>query len=315
MAALIVAESAIFTIFVVAYLFYVGKSSTGPTPKEVLETPIFYTICLLSSSITIHLAGRFLERGRRWPSSSRGCSQSCWAGSSIWHCLGMASVDLSARVDHFTLTCSERPIIRWSGCCHSPCRRPVDAYDRPDFRSARPRRSRAIRTPQRDFHVLAFRGRGRGSGVQRRVRDRPLRRKNGSPSCRKHRTNLAAAERDRGAFFHSVALVLALGFTLMFTGMLTSVSVSLLGAVLTVAGCAGWFGEVFPREHEVVVQVIPERIPPATQRRVVERVPVAADHLRVWLPRTAHIRSRRLSKEQISPAASRWRCSPAPMGR
>jgi cytochrome c oxidase subunit III len=65
MASLIFAESAIFTIFVVAYLFYVGKSLTGPTPREVLETPIFYTICLLSSSITIHLAGKLLEGGRR----------------------------------------------------------------------------------------------------------------------------------------------------------------------------------------------------------------------------------------------------------
>jgi cytochrome c oxidase subunit III len=65
MACLIIAESAIFTIFVVAYLFYVGKSITGPTPREVLETPIFYTICLLSSSLTIHLAGKLLERGGR----------------------------------------------------------------------------------------------------------------------------------------------------------------------------------------------------------------------------------------------------------
>src|SRR6201993_813023 len=65
MACLIIAESAIFTIFVVAYLFYVGKSLTGPTPHEVLETPIFFTICLLSSSLTIHFASRFLERGRR----------------------------------------------------------------------------------------------------------------------------------------------------------------------------------------------------------------------------------------------------------
>jgi cytochrome c oxidase subunit III len=65
MACLIIAESAIFTIFVVAYLFYVGKSLSGPTPGEVLETPIFYTICLLSSSLTIHLAGKLLERGRR----------------------------------------------------------------------------------------------------------------------------------------------------------------------------------------------------------------------------------------------------------
>ena len=65
MAALIIAESAIFTIFVVAYLFYTGKSLTGPTPREVLETPVFYSICLLSSSITVHWAGRFLDRGKQ----------------------------------------------------------------------------------------------------------------------------------------------------------------------------------------------------------------------------------------------------------
>src|SRR4029077_12430179 len=63
MAGLIIAESAIFTIFVVAYLFYLGKSVTGPTHTEVLETPIFYTICLLSSSLTIHLAAKCLARG------------------------------------------------------------------------------------------------------------------------------------------------------------------------------------------------------------------------------------------------------------
>lgn len=65
MAGLIVAESAIFTIFVVAYLFYVGKSLTGPTPAQVLETPMFYTICLLSSSMTVHFAAKSLERGRQ----------------------------------------------------------------------------------------------------------------------------------------------------------------------------------------------------------------------------------------------------------
>jgi cytochrome c oxidase subunit III len=65
MAALITAESAIFTIFVVAYLYYVGKSLSGPAPKDVLETPIFYTICLLSSSLTVHFAAKNLERGKR----------------------------------------------------------------------------------------------------------------------------------------------------------------------------------------------------------------------------------------------------------
>lgn len=65
MASLIIAEAAIFTIFVVAYLYYAGKSLSGPTPSEVLETPIFTTICLLSSSLTVHFAARFLHLGRR----------------------------------------------------------------------------------------------------------------------------------------------------------------------------------------------------------------------------------------------------------
>ena len=60
---LIAAEAAIFTIFVVAYLFYIGKSAGGPTPKEVLQVPIFFTICLLSSSLTIHAAVKSLRRG------------------------------------------------------------------------------------------------------------------------------------------------------------------------------------------------------------------------------------------------------------
>jgi cytochrome c oxidase subunit III len=61
---LISAESAIFTIFVVAYLFYVGRSLTGPTPKDALHAPIFFTICLLSSSLTIHLAIKSLRRAK-----------------------------------------------------------------------------------------------------------------------------------------------------------------------------------------------------------------------------------------------------------
>jgi cytochrome c oxidase subunit III len=63
MFALIAAETAIFTIFVVAYLYYLGKSVGGPTPKEVLRVPIVYTICLLSSSLTIHSAVGGLRRG------------------------------------------------------------------------------------------------------------------------------------------------------------------------------------------------------------------------------------------------------------
>jgi cytochrome c oxidase subunit III len=61
MLTLIAAEAAIFTIFVVAYIFYIGKSVSGPMPKDVLELPIFDTACLLSSSLTIHLAVRALR--------------------------------------------------------------------------------------------------------------------------------------------------------------------------------------------------------------------------------------------------------------
>ena len=60
---LILTESALFTIFVVAYLFYIGKSATGPYPKDVLELPILATICLLSSSVTVVLAEHAFRRG------------------------------------------------------------------------------------------------------------------------------------------------------------------------------------------------------------------------------------------------------------
>jgi cytochrome c oxidase subunit 3 len=62
MSGLIVAESAMFTIFVVAYIYYIGKSSFGPTPRQVLHVPVLGTICLLSSSIVIWLAEREIHR-------------------------------------------------------------------------------------------------------------------------------------------------------------------------------------------------------------------------------------------------------------
>ena len=79
-------------------------------------------------------------------------------------------------------------------------------------------------------------------------------------------------------------LVLSFGFTLMFAGLLTSASVSVLGVVLAVAGCVGWFQEVFPHEHEETVPVLFEERRIATERRIVERVPVAPELVRAWLP-------------------------------
>jgi cytochrome c oxidase subunit 3/cytochrome o ubiquinol oxidase subunit 3 len=64
MSSLIVAETAIFTIFVTAYLYYLGRDVAGPTPREVLELPIFGTVCLLSSSFFIVLAEHAIGHGR-----------------------------------------------------------------------------------------------------------------------------------------------------------------------------------------------------------------------------------------------------------
>jgi hypothetical protein len=77
--------------------------------------------------------------------------------------------------------------------------------------------------------------------------------------------------------------VLAFGCSLLFAGLVTSISVSLLGAVLSLAGCIGWFREVFPHEHEVTVPVVAEDIHITTERRLVERVSVP-DYQRAWLP-------------------------------
>jgi len=58
---LIATEFALFTIFLVAYVFYIGKSLTGHTPSQVLELPVWPTICLLSSSVTVAIAERALK--------------------------------------------------------------------------------------------------------------------------------------------------------------------------------------------------------------------------------------------------------------
>lgn len=101
MVCLIVAESAIFIIFIVAYLYYLGKSLTGPTPHDVLELPIFISICLLSSSATVHIAVSALHRGNR-------TATSLWLAATVL--LGSIFLAGTARewyhlitVDHLTL--------------------------------------------------------------------------------------------------------------------------------------------------------------------------------------------------------------------
>jgi cytochrome c oxidase subunit 3 len=64
MMCLLLSEASFFSVFVVAYLFYIGASPTGPQPRDVLDLGVVLvnTACLLSSSLTIVLALRALRR-------------------------------------------------------------------------------------------------------------------------------------------------------------------------------------------------------------------------------------------------------------
>src|ERR1700722_3189887 len=79
-------------------------------------------------------------------------------------------------------------------------------------------------------------------------------------------------------------IVLAFGVTLLFAGLLTSASVSILGAILIVTGCVGWFREVLPHEKEETVEIREELSVATTSRREVERLPMAPDLPRPLLP-------------------------------
>ena len=78
--------------------------------------------------------------------------------------------------------------------------------------------------------------------------------------------------------------ILAFGATLLFAGLVTSMSVSVLGAAFALVGCVGWFRAVFPYQQEETVAVVPEDIRLTTDRRGVERIPVLPDQVRAWLP-------------------------------
>ena len=79
-------------------------------------------------------------------------------------------------------------------------------------------------------------------------------------------------------------IVLAFGVTLLFAGLLTSASVSILGAILILTGCVGWFLDVLPHEKEETIEVREELTVVTTSRREVERLPMAPDLPRPLLP-------------------------------
>ena len=79
-------------------------------------------------------------------------------------------------------------------------------------------------------------------------------------------------------------VVLAFGITLVFAGLVTNGSVSLLGALLSIAGAVGWFRNVLPHEAHESVPVVEERLVVVTSRREVARLGVAQAGNRAWLP-------------------------------
>jgi hypothetical protein len=79
-------------------------------------------------------------------------------------------------------------------------------------------------------------------------------------------------------------LVLAMGVTLMLAGLLTNVSVTVLGVVLSLAGCAGWFRAVIPDNHEEEAPIVVDDGEVRTERRAVDRLAIAPEQVRAWLP-------------------------------
>src|SRR5689334_7012385 len=79
-------------------------------------------------------------------------------------------------------------------------------------------------------------------------------------------------------------LALATGVTLTFAGLLTNMAISALGVVLSLAGSVGWLREIVPSDREDEVPVFFEDDAVATERRVVERLAIAAEQVRAWLP-------------------------------
>jgi hypothetical protein len=79
-------------------------------------------------------------------------------------------------------------------------------------------------------------------------------------------------------------IIVAFGITLLFAGLVTNASLSILGAVLAVAACVGWFRDVLPQEKEEIIRVTAEAPVVATSRRRVERLAVAPELARALLP-------------------------------
>src|SRR5580692_10474932 len=77
-------------------------------------------------------------------------------------------------------------------------------------------------------------------------------------------------------------IVLAFGLTLVFAGFVTAPAVSVLGALLTIAGATGWFRQVLPVESHEWEPVVQEEIAIEQSHEAVQRITVFQDIPRAW---------------------------------
>jgi hypothetical protein len=98
--------------------------------------------------------------------------------------------------------------------------------------------------------------------------------------------NYAEAEREviRMPASTPWPIALAFGMTLLFAGMVTSGAVSVLGAIVAIAGAVGWFRDVLPHEAHETVAVMPEAAPVTTTKREVVRMAFGNELRRAYLP-------------------------------
>ena len=144
MVAFLVSEAALFSTLIVVYLTFLGKDAVGPLPREALSLPLVIgtTICLLSSSATIHRADERLRAGdipgfRTWWAATIGLGLAFllgtgyeWFelitrhgltisrnlfGSTFYTLVGFHGLHVTAGLVAMTVVFLSRPVRRWRG--------------------------------------------------------------------------------------------------------------------------------------------------------------------------------------------------------
>jgi len=83
-------------------------------------------------------------------------------------------------------------------------------------------------------------------------------------------------------------IVLAFGLALLLGGLVTSAAVSVLGAILAIAGCVGWFRDVLPHEAHETAKMEQAAPQPVSLRLGVARAEISQENRRAWLPVEIH---------------------------